>query len=117
MGKFDVRVNRVQVADEIFKVLLSFCPYHEYVIDESPPDERLEQSVLNGVLFKFFHEKNLRMKVPFDVRVNIVQVAEEIFKVLLSFCPYHEYAIDEPPPDARIEQSVLNDVLFKFSHE
>ena len=51
MCKFNVRVNRVQVTDEIFKVLLSFCPYHEYVIDE-----RLEQSVLNGVLFKFSRE-------------------------------------------------------------
>ena len=56
MCKFDVRVNRIQVADEIFKVLLSFCPYHEYVNDVPPPDERLEQSVLNGVLFKFSHE-------------------------------------------------------------
>ena len=56
MGKFNVGVNRVQEADEIFKVLLSFCPYHEYVIDEPPPNQRLEQSVFNGVLFKFSHE-------------------------------------------------------------
>ena len=56
MRKLNVRVNRVQEADEIFKVLLSFCLYHEYVIDEPPPNERLEHTVFNGVLLKFSHE-------------------------------------------------------------
>ena len=56
MGKFNTRVNRVQVSDEIFKVFLSFCPYDKDVIDEPPPNEMLERSVFNGVLFKFTHE-------------------------------------------------------------
>ena len=42
MSEFDARVNRIQVAYEGFQMLLSMCPNHEDIIDEPPPNERLE---------------------------------------------------------------------------
>ena len=42
MSEFDDRVNRVQEAYEGFQMLLSMCPNHEDIIDEPPPNERLE---------------------------------------------------------------------------
>ena len=42
MSEFDAGVNRVQEAYEGLQVLLSMCPNHEDIIDEPPPNERLE---------------------------------------------------------------------------
>ena len=42
MSEFDARVNRIQVAYEGFLMFLSTCSNHEDIIDERPPNERLE---------------------------------------------------------------------------
>ena len=63
MGKFDIRVNRVlKVADEIFKVFLSFCPsmnFHQ----TNDLNKAFSMACSNFPVNKFAYEGTMRVPI------------------------------------------------------
>ena len=48
---------RSYVANKGFKIIFSFSPDHENVIDITPPGKWLQRGVFDGKLFKISHEQ------------------------------------------------------------
>ena len=50
-------MDRIYVVNKGFKIIFSFSPNHENVIDISPPDKWFQRGVFEGKLFKISHEQ------------------------------------------------------------
>ena len=57
MGELYSWMDRIYVFNKGFKIIFSFSPNHENVIDISPPDKWFQRGVFNGKLFKISHEQ------------------------------------------------------------
>ena len=52
MGELYSWMDRIYVVNKGFKIIFSFTPDHENVIDKSPPDKWFQRGVFDGKLFK-----------------------------------------------------------------
>ena len=57
MGELYSWMDRIYVVNKSFKIIFSFSPDHENVIDISPPGKWFQRGVFDGKLFKISHEQ------------------------------------------------------------